>query len=102
MGSISLDAMDLFRIRERIRETGASPKNVRFEELVALLDNHIGPMYANYNHRPGSHHAFTLGDQTFTIPVPKGSCVKPVYVKNFLKRMESLGLYDPEEHQHER
>jgi len=89
--------MDLRRIRERIQEIAASPKNVRFEELIALLDNHIGPMYPNYKHRPGSHHAFVLMDETFTIPVPKGSCLKPVYVRKFLDAMEGLGLYSPGE-----
>ena len=97
MGSISLDAMDLFRIKERIQEIAASPKNVRFEELVTFLDNHIGPMYPNYNHHGGSHHAFTLGDRTFTIPASKRPCVKQVYVREFLKAMEALGLFEPGE-----
>jgi len=52
----------------------------------------------NYNHRhaPGSHHAFTVGDQTFVIVERSKGCVKEVYVKHFLRAMEQLGLYDPE------
>ena len=34
--------MDLQRIRAKIREMAASPKNVRFDEVENLLDKHIG------------------------------------------------------------
>ena len=91
------DAMDLNRIRQRIKDIAASPKNVRFDELVALLDSHIGPMYPNYNHHGSPHHAFTVGNRTFNIAEPKRSHVKEKYVAYFLEAMEALGLYDAED-----
>jgi hypothetical protein len=87
--------MDLDRIRARVAEIAASPKNVHIEDLVNLLDKHIGPRYANYNHHGSGHHAFTLGDQTFNIAHPHKACVKVVYVRAFLHAMEALGLYFP-------
>lgn len=89
--------MDLDRIRARIAEIAASPTNVRIEDLISLLDNHIGPRFANYNHHGSRHHAFTLDDQTFTIAHPHKGCVKRVYIKIFLNHMEALGLYSPED-----
>lgn len=89
--------MDLERIRRRIREIADSPKNVRFDELSNLLDNHISVLFSNYNHHGSPHHAFTLGNETFTIAEPKRGNLKEVYVKEFLTHMEALGLYDPEE-----
>ena len=89
--------MDLARIRTRIREIAASPKNVDFAEFVSFLNNHIGPMYSNYNHHGNPHHAFTLGTATFNVAQPKRGCVKKIYIEKFLQAMESLGLYEPEE-----
>ena len=88
---------DLARIRKNIEEIAASPKNVDFDELVSLLDNHIGKMYANYNHHGNPHHAFTVGQQTFNIAKPRQGCVKKVYIEKFLDAMQALGLHDPEE-----
>ena len=96
--SIIDDAMDLQRIRKRIREFAASPKNVHFDELATLLDNHISALFSNYNHHhSSSHHAFTVGSETFTIAESKRGNLKEVYVKEFLNHMEAVGLYDPEE-----
>lgn len=90
--------MDEERLRKAIGAFAASPKNVHFQELVSLLDNHIGPMFRNFNHHHrSSHHAFTVGDQTFTVAQPKGAHVKPVYVKKFLRAMEALKLFEPED-----
>ena len=90
--------MDLQRIRKRIRDIAASPKNIRFDELANLLDNHVSALFPNYNHHHrSSHHAFTLGGQTFTVAEPKRGNLKEVYVKEFLNHMEALELYDPEE-----
>lgn len=89
--------MDLDRIRQRIKEIGASPKNVHFEDLENLLENHIGPMFANYNHHGNPHHAFTVGDQTFNVARPHQGCIKERYVQYFLEAMRALGLYEPEE-----
>ena len=88
--------MDVDRLKKRLSEIDASPKNVRFEDLEALLENHICGMYPDhYNHHgSGSHHAFTVGDQTFTIVKPSSGCVKEVYVRKFLDAMEELGLYE--------
>jgi hypothetical protein len=58
------------------------------------LENHIKHVVANYNHHhKGSHHAFTVGDKTFTIPDRRPFVLK-VYVMNFLEAMESVGLND--------
>jgi hypothetical protein len=89
--------MDLERIRARIADIAASPKHVRFEDLCNLLDNHVGPRYANYNHHGNPHHAFTLGDQTFNIAQPHSGFIKRVYIKKFLDAMEALGLHSPED-----
>jgi hypothetical protein len=45
----------------------------------------------------GSHHAFTVGTQTFTIVKPSKGNVKPVYGRTLLRAMEELELYEPEE-----
>lgn len=91
--------MDENRIRKEIAKIASSPKNVRFESLVTLLDNHVRHLFPQYNHPSGkgSHHAFTVGGRTFTIVKPKQGCVKKVYVEYFLEAMEEVGLYDPEE-----
>jgi hypothetical protein len=90
--------MDRQRIRAKIREMAASPKAVRFDEIVNLLDNHIGPLFPNYSHRNrgGSHHAFTIDRQTFNIPKPNAGQVKKPYIMKFLEAMEMVDLYDPE------
>ena len=88
--------MNRERIIRAIKEIAASPKNVRFDELVNLLDNHIKPMIPNYNHHGNAHHSFTVGENTFTIPKPHTGCVKDVYVKQFLQAMEDVELYTTE------
>ena len=88
--------MDLDRIRARIADIAAHPKNVRFEEVSNLLDNHVGPRFANYNHHGNPHHAFTLGEHTFNIAQPHSGFVKRKYIENFLDAMEALGLHGPE------
>jgi hypothetical protein len=92
--------MDSERLKSKLREIARSPKNVRFVDIENLLDNHIGPLFENYNHHGNPHHAFTLRNQTFNIAEPKGSpFVKKVYVKKFLDAMEALGLWSSEEHE---
>jgi hypothetical protein len=91
-----LDAMDRQRIRAKIREMAASPKNVRFDDVENLLDNHIGPLFPNYSHHHGStHHAFTVGRQTFNIAKPHAGGVKKPYIMKFLDAMEMVDLYEP-------
>jgi hypothetical protein len=88
--------MDRERIRAKIREMAASPKAVRFEEILSLLDNHIAPLFLNYSHRHNdAHHAFTVGKQTLNIPRPHSGCVKRIYIVKFLAAMEMVELYDP-------
>jgi hypothetical protein len=90
--------MDRDRLKSRIRDIAQNPKNVRFSELEALLDNHIGPLFTNYNHHGNPHHAFTLKDKTFNIAKPHGTgFVKKNYVMLFLDAMEAVGLYSSEE-----
>ena len=73
----------------------SSPKNVRFDELATLLDNHIRYHFpGQYNHHGCPHHAFTVGGQTFNIAEPKSGPVKEIYVKKFLDAMEEIGLYE--------
>ena len=74
----------------------ANPKSVRFDEIVNLMDNHIGPLFANYSHRGGAHHAFTVGSRTFNIAKPHAGCVKKPYIMRFLDAMAMVDLYDPE------
>lgn len=95
--------MDDARLRQRVREFAANVKNVRDDDLFTLLDNHI-KLYCqskglNYDHRNhgGSHHAFTVGSETFTIPRPHGtSLLKPIYVRKFLEVMELVDLHEEE------
>jgi hypothetical protein len=95
--------MDIQRLKARIAEFAKSPKNVRFEDMAGLPDNHIRHLFAKYDHRPkGSHHVFTLSDphrgtRTFTVVKPNSGCVKKYCVTEFLDAMEELDLYDSEE-----
>ena len=90
--------MDRDRIQEALRGIARRKNHVRFRELQSLLDNHIGPLYPNYNHHGSPHHAFTAGDRTSNIAEPKGKdFVKAPYVKAFLNAMEALGLFAEEE-----
>ncbi len=90
--------MDRDRIITAIQRFARSPKNVRFDDLIALLDTHLKPMFPDYSHHGNPHHAFTVGGQTFNISRPhKSSFVKKVYVEKFLAAMEAVGLYAPEE-----
>jgi hypothetical protein len=95
--------MDVIRIKARIAELAETPKNVRFEDVQALLENHIRHLFEKYDYRSrGSHHVFTLSDPrrgttTLTIKRPSTGCLKKVYVRKFVDAMEELGLYDPEE-----
>lgn len=93
--------MEDARLRQRIKEIAGSMKNLRDEELFALMDNHVRPFCQvrglRYDHRSrgGSHHVFTAGSRTFTIAKPhRTSLLKPVYVRLFLDAMEELDLYD--------
>jgi hypothetical protein len=93
--------MDDDRLKLRVRQIASSVKNVRFDELLALLDNHVQPYcqarelpYAHRNPR-GSHHGFTVGSNTFNVVTPHGtSLVKRAYVQDFLDAMEEIGLYE--------
>lgn len=88
--------MNRDRLIAAIQEIASSPKNVRFEDLVKLLDGHIGPLFGNYNHHGNPHHAFTLGKCTFNVAKPHKGCVKKAYIDGFLEAMETVGLYTPE------
>lgn len=95
--------MDEARLKQRVKEIAANVKNVRDDDLFTLLDNHISPYCRskdlNYDHRNrgGSHHSFTVGSVTFTVPRPHGtSLLKPVYVRQFLQAMEPIGLFEEE------
>ena len=95
--------MDNGRLKQRVAEISENVKNVRVEDLFTLLDNHIKPFCRTkglkYDHRNngGSHHAFTVGSETFTVPKPHGtSLLKPVYVRRFLEVMELFDLFEGE------
>jgi hypothetical protein len=65
--------IDDARLKQRVLEIAASVKNVRFEDLCTLLDNHIKPFCEasglSYDHRnrSGSHHAFTVESKRFNL-----------------------------------
>jgi len=93
--------MDDARLKQRVQKIAESNKNVRFEELCNLLDNHIQPFCdarrLSYDHRnpPGSHHVFTVGLDTFTVVKPHGTpLLKKRYVESFLEAMEHIKLYE--------
>jgi hypothetical protein len=89
--------MDRDRIKARISEIAKRPNHVRFEELKTLLENHIGPLFSDFNHHGNPHHAFTVGGETFTIAQPKKSpFIKRPYIRKFLDAMEAVGLYNRE------
>lgn len=89
--------MDIERIKAKLRDIAGHRKHVRFAELENLLDNHIGPMFGNYNHHGSPHHAFTVDKETFNIAEPKSQFVKKPYIDAFLDAMAALGLFDPED-----
>jgi len=93
--------MDDARLKQRVLEIAESIKNVRFEDLCTLLDNHIRPYCEtkglSYDHRnrSGSHHAFTVGSKHFNLVRPHGTpLLKRVYVESFLEAMEHINLYE--------
>ena len=64
--------MDRERIKDRIKEFAARPKNVRYGELETLLDNHIKHLVENFNHHgKESHRAFTVGAEYIHNSRPK-------------------------------
>jgi hypothetical protein len=96
--------MDDARLKQRVGKIAESVKNIRFEELCSLLDNHIRPFCEarglKYDHRNpnGSHHVFLVGDsKPFTIVKTHGtsqSQLKRQYVESFLEAMEHINLYE--------
>ncbi|MGH9467389.1 MAG: hypothetical protein ACRD1Y_08535 [Terriglobales bacterium] len=89
--------MDRRRIAKRVRAILSSPKNVRFDTVISLLDKHIAhefPGEYTHNAPAGSHHAFTIRDQTFSIPRPHGGHVKEYYIKRLKGALEELGVFD--------
>jgi hypothetical protein len=93
--------MDDARLKQRIQKIADSVKNVRYNDLIPLLDSHIKPFCEarglSYDHRhsTGSHHAFTVGSRTFNIVKPHGTpLLKQCYVKDFLEAMEQINLYE--------
>ncbi len=91
--------MDDARLKQRVRKIAESVKNVRFEDLCTLLDNHVKPFCQarglSYDHRnsSGSHHVFTVGLTTFNLVKPHGTpLLKKPYVESFLEAMELIGL----------
>jgi hypothetical protein len=93
--------MDEARLKKRVQEIAESVKNVRFEDLRTLLDNHIklfcearGLRY-DHRHPPGSHHVFIVGSKPFNLVKPHGTpLLKKLYVESFLEAMENINLYE--------
>jgi hypothetical protein len=93
--------MDDARLKQRVQEIAESIKNVRYEDLVTLLDHHIKPYCEarglSYDHRysTGSHHAFVVGTNRFNLVKPHGTpLLKRPYVESFLEAMEDINLYE--------
>ena len=67
------------KVWKRVQEIAESVKNVRFEDLCTLLDNHIRPFCEarglSYDHRnpSGSHHVFLVGSERFNLVKPHGT-----------------------------
>jgi predicted RNA binding protein YcfA (HicA-like mRNA interferase family) len=81
-----------------VRRVRTNQKNVRFDDLCRLLRE------KGFEERPsqhgGSHRVFVHSKTRtiVTIPYPhKGQFVLPVYVRNVVKALESLGLLQGEE-----
>ena len=87
--------MDLARLKERIREIAASPKNVRFDDIDAFICNQLIGSFGGKARSNGSHYTYTVRSETFQI-VRRSGHIKECYVKGFLERMAALGLYEPE------
>jgi hypothetical protein len=95
--------MDDARLKKRVQEIAESVKNVRFEDLCTLLDNHIKLFCEarglSYDHRnsSGSHHVFLVGLKRFNLVKPHGigtSLLNKRYVEWFLEAMEHINLYE--------
>ena len=93
--------MDDARLKQRVLVIAENVKNVRFEELRTLLDNHIKPFCEarglSYDHRNsgGSHHVFLVGSKRFNLVKPHGTpLLKKPYVESFLEAMEHINLYE--------
>ncbi len=88
--------MDETLIKKEIAKIARSPKNVRFESLVTLLDNHIRRCFPQVQPPTGAGFTSCIHGrgENSTIVKPKQGCVKRVYVDYFLEAMEAVGLYD--------
>ena len=87
--------MDKSRIQARLLQFSLRPKNVRFDEIDTLIQNHVALYFHVKCHGKGSHRAYTVGNQTFTLVVRKPH-IKAVYGALFLEKMEALDLFKPE------
>jgi hypothetical protein len=99
--TVSSLQMDDARLKKRVKKIAESVKNVRYEDLLALLESQIKPFCEakglSYDHRhsTGSHHAFTVGSMTFNLVKPSGTPhLKRWYVEDFLEAMEHINLYE--------
>ena len=65
-----------------------NPKNVRFEDMRRLLEDHNFLL----NRTKGSHHSFVgyIGDEKITIVIPFKKPLKVVYVKQVLKLLDEI------------
>jgi len=88
---------ELEKIKECIREIAGRTKNVTFSEIEKLVEQ-LRPHGFEVTSRPAGDHAviFHVNDQLFSICTHNRGQkqLKPCYVKDFLKHMIELGLYE--------
>ena len=72
----------------RLRRARQNPKNVRFNELVRIYEDH------GFIVRPGrgSHYVAYHPSSRLNIPFPRQNPMKPNYVRDALKAIDELGL----------
>jgi len=89
---------DIQQIRDRIRELAQSPKNVSLSDLEAIV-NQLGQNGYRTRIRKSTHgQLLSINTQRINVCFHnRGSGqLKACYVKQFIRAMIELGLYDPD------
>ena len=89
---------DLGRIKRDIKKIAQRPAGTRFSEIERIV-RQLGEAGYEVSSRPGHTHLFRVQDQRWGVcRHNRGSQhVKSCYVREFLKAMANLGLYDEDE-----
>ena len=86
---------NLERIKREIRNIAQRTASTRFREIERVV-RQLGEAGYEVKSRSGKEsHLFRVGDQRWGVcPHNRGQHVKSVYVREFLRAMANLGLYD--------